>query len=422
MSLRKALLLPAGLAACLAAGLTSGAAQADGTATTVVDSRPYLRDGGAQETPVYEQFSVSARPQGPDWLQDLQIVARGWGRLTLGAPFDDNRGTGDLDSFFLEGKLAKGHVLVRAGRQLAYGGAIRATHLDGLYLRAVDAYGMGIEGWAGAPVAPRFTTSRGDALTGVRAFLHGSFDSELGGSFVYALRGGYLARKDFALDGAWSFNRNLSFSGLAQWSVEEGRLAEARVQAIYQPFKALQLVAEVQRTAPDLFLDRTSIFSVFSEERRDEAGGEIVFKPSSHVSVVGDYHWFSVESGDGHRAGLRYTWHANTGTSYGTELRLLTEPGNGYKQARLFGIRKLPHDLTLTIDLDAYWLEREVNTLVISGDHRRSFVTTASLGWILTPSWDAMLAGSFGVTPYFERRAEVVARLVYKFALLGGAR
>ena len=102
--------------------------------------------------------------------------------------------------------------------------------------------------------------------------------------------------------------------------------------------------------------------------------------------------------------------------------RLLTEPGNGYKQARLVGIRKLPRDLTLTVDLDAYWLERGVNALVISGDHRRSLVGTASLGWILTPSWDAMLAGSFGVTPYFEKRAEVVARLIYKFALLGGGR
>ena len=114
------------------------------------------------------------------------------------------------------------------------------------------------------------------------------------------------------------------------------------------------------------------------------------------------------------------------GTSYGTELRLLTEPGNGYKQARLFGIRKLPRDLTLTVDLDAYWLERAVNVTVDSSgqavEHKRSFVATASLGWIITPSWDAMLSGSFGVTPYYENRAEVVARVVYKFPFMGGAR
>jgi hypothetical protein len=358
-------------------------------------------------------------------MQDLRIVARGWGRLTLGDAFDGNRTTGDLDSFYLEGKVAKGAVFIRAGRQLAYGGAIRATQLDGLYVRAVDKLGMGVEAWVGAPVAPRFVTSSGDLLTGVRAFLRSSFDAELGGSFVYALRNGYLARKDFALDGTWSFDRNLSFAGLAQWSVEEQRLAEARFQAIYQPFRQLQLVAEVQRTAPDLFLDRTSIFSVFSEERRDEAGGEIAWKPNSHVSITGDYHWFNVEGGDGHRAGLRYTWHTNTGTSYGTELRLLTEPGNGYKQARLFGIRKLPHDLTLTVDLDAYWLERSVNVEIVNGqavEHKRSFVASASLGWILTPKWDAMLASSFGVTPYYENRTEVVARLVYKFGSYGGAR
>jgi len=33
-----------------------------------------------------------------------------------------------------------------------------------------------------------------------------------------------------------------------------------------------------------------------------------------------------------------------------------------------------------------------------------------------------MLSGSFGVTPYYENRTEVVARLVYKFGSLGGAR
>ena len=46
--------------------------------------------------------------------------------------------------------------------------------------------------------------------------------------------------------------------------------AEERQQAM------AQLVADVQRTAPDLFIDRSSIFAVFSEEIRNEAGGEIV--------------------------------------------------------------------------------------------------------------------------------------------------
>ena len=41
-------------------------------------------------------------------------------------------------------------------------------------------------------------------------------------------------------------------------------------------------------------------------------------------------------------------------------------------------------------------------------------------GWAFLPNWEAMLAGSFGTTPYFERRVEVIARLTYRFGLPAG--
>ena len=73
-------------------------------------------------------------------------------------------------------------------------------------------------------------------------------------------------------------------------------------------------------------------------------------------------------------------------------------------------------NLIVTVDLDAYWLERQVNA------QKRSFVATASCGWAFHPNWEAMLAGSLGTTPYFERRAELIARLTYRFGLPGGFR
>jgi len=394
--------------------LAATASRADGSATTLFDSRPYVRDGGYQESPIYESFSLFARSDGTDWLQDVRVVARGWARLTLGPPFDGHRTAGDVDSLFFEGRLLKRHLVLRVGRQLAVGGAVRATQFDGVTARGLVAYGFGAELFGGAPVQPRFGVSRGDALAGGRVFWSRAFDSEVGASFVYALRRGYLARKDLALDGSYTPLRTVTVSGLAQWSLEEKRLAEARLQALWQVTQKIQLTADVQRTSPDLFLDRSSIFAVFAEEVRNEAGGEVVWRILRPLSLSADWHWLRVEGGHGHRGGARATFRTPQGGSYGAELRLLTEPDNGYKQARIFATRRLPRDLTVTVDLDAYWLEREINA------QKRSFVATATCGWAFHPNWETMLAGSLGTTPYFERRAELIARLTYRFGLPGG--
>ena len=277
------------------------------------------------------------------------------------------------------------------------------------------AHGVGVQGWAGVPVQPRFAQASGDFITGGRAFWRQGFDSEVGVSYVYALRKGYLSRSDLGVDGSWTPVRPVTVSGLLQWNLaESGRLAEARLQALWQVDRKVQLVADVQRTEPDLFIDRSSIFAVFSEELRSEAGGEVVYRPLQPLSLEADYHWLKVEGGHGYRTGARATYRTPYGGSYGAELRLLDQPDNGYTLARVFGIRKLKHDITVTLDLDAYWLQNEINAT------KHSFVGTLTGGWAFLPNWEAMLAGSLGTTPYFERRSELIARVVYRFGIPAG--
>jgi hypothetical protein len=395
--------------------LASAAARADGTSTTLFDSHPFIRDGGSQDNSLYQQFAVSARGENSDLVQDLRVVARGWGRLTFGTSFDEHTTAADLDSFFVEGRVYKRHLLIRVGRQIATGGAVRATQLDGIAVDGLVSNGVGVQGWAGIPVQPRFSQSSGDFLGGGRAFWRQSFDSEVGASYVYALRKGYLARSDFALDGSWTPIRPVTVSGLAQWSLAESRLAEARLQALWQGVRKLQIVADISRTEPDLFIDRSSIFAVFSEESHNEAGAEAVWRPLQPLSVEGDYHWLNMTGGHGFRTGARGTYRTPYGGSYGAELRLLDQPDNGYTLARLFGIRKLPREITVTVDLDAYWLQRALNTTA-----KNAFVATLTGGWGFRPDWEAMLAGSFGTTPNFERRTEVIARVTYRFGLPAG--
>src|SRR5438046_3343040 len=178
MSPRKALAL---------ALLAAGAVRADGSATTLFDSRPYVRDGGHQDNSIYESFALSARADGGDWLQDVRILARGWGRLTIGPPFDEHRTAGDLDSFFVEGRVLKRHLLLRLGRQLAVGGAVRATQLDGLAADGVIAYGFGAQAWVGVTVQPRFSQASGEFLSGARLFFRQGFDTDARDCFVLVL-------------------------------------------------------------------------------------------------------------------------------------------------------------------------------------------------------------------------------------------
>src|SRR4051812_32369048 len=161
--------------ALLLAFLAAAAAQAGGDSTTLFDSSPYSRDGGHQDNSLYQAFSVFARADGNEWLQDVRIVARGWGRLTLGTAFDEHTTAGDLDSFFVEGRLLKRHLLLRVGRQLTIGGAIRATQVDGLAAEGLFEKGIGLQAWAGVPVQPRFSQASGDFITGGRVFWRKSF-------------------------------------------------------------------------------------------------------------------------------------------------------------------------------------------------------------------------------------------------------
>jgi hypothetical protein len=293
---------------------------------------------------------------------------------------------------------------------------MRATQIDGLAGEAVLVNGFGVNAWAGVPVQPRFDQGRGDFITGARLFWRKAFDSEVGASYVYALHRGYLARDDLALDGSWRPIRPLSLDGLVQWSLEEARLAEAKVRALFQVNPKLSVSGDLGRTAPDLFIDRSSIFAVFSDERRDAAGGEVVYRPLTQLTLDAEWHWLWVNTGHGNDASLLATWKLpQSGGSCGAQLRYLTQPDNGYKLARVYGIRHLPRNLTVTVDLEAYWLERNLLTA-----EKRSFIGTLTGGWAITPAWDLMVAGSLGTTPVFERRTQVLARLVYKFGLPRG--
>ena len=340
------------------------------------------------------------------YLEDVQVVMRAWGEATLQQgpiPVD-----GDLDAAYIQGKLYKRHIEFRLGRQIMVGGAARVTQMDGLSLTGLAPYGFGLNVYGGAPVTQHFDdVHRGDAMVGARAFWRYSMATELGLSIIDVLDRGLANRRDAAFDARVAAGRALVFSGYALYSLIELRFAEAQLAATWTPLRQLELSADAHHTAPDLFLPRTSIFAVFSNETHDEYGGTAFVRPLRWLRIAGDYHFISSSDGTGHRGGAKATVSPTSATTVGLELRDLTETAGGYFQTRLFGIRRIAPTLTATLDADFYLLERPIN------GQNSSFTAAGTVAWDFSAGWRLVLSGLADRTPLYAWNLEGMLKLVY---------
>lgn len=385
----------------------------DATVTTMVAARQDPRDGVLYTVvPIYQFLTLSVGGIHARYLDELRINVSGWGELALGDP-REGLATGDLDVGNLDAVLLGRRVAVRLGRQLVFSGGARALQLDGASLTVRIARGLGVSAWGGAPVRPRFGTRLGDAAAGGRIFWRHGFDTEVGLSFVHVLDGGRVAREDLGADARWQPHRKVALTGYALLSLVELRLAEGTLAATWQPHRMVELRADYRRTAPDLFLPRGSILSVFSQESRDEAGGDIYLRPHARARIAADYHVIVDGVGAGHDGGAKTSVYLGSAfeTSVGAELRVLHLPDKGYTRARLFVIERILPGLTLTLDADAYRLEEPVNGQTFS------FTGAATLGWDFRPGWRVVVSGVGDVTPFVAQRFECLAKLVYNFAV-----
>ena len=387
----------------------------DATITTLAAGRQDPRDGKVYSVvPIYQLLTLSVSGVHTRWLDDLRVTVSGWGELALGDP-RGGLASGDLDAGIIEGSLFDRRVQVRIGRQMVWSGAARAMQVDGASLTFRIFRGIHLNAWGGAPVTSRFGTKLGDVAAGGRLSFRLGFDSDFGLSFVEVLDGGRLARQDLGADARWQALRTLAFTGYALLSTAEWRLAEGDLAVSWQPDRKISIRADYRRTAPDLFLPRNSILSVFSQESRDEVGGSIYLRPALRARIDVDYHAIiegtsdGVGGGTGHRAGAKGNIYlgAKFETTIGAEVRLVHLTDKGYLQARLFAIHRILPKLTVTFDADAYRLEQAINGTNFS------FTGAGTLGWDFRPGWRAVVSGVADVTPFVQSRVECMAKLVY---------
>ena len=400
-------LLSLGLVLGLAATARGGVV--DGTVSFILNGRSDPRDGNIYTVvPLYAGVHLSVRDLELRYAEDLRLELDGWLGGLLGQPIDGQRFVGDLNVFSIEARFARRHIHVRLGRQVMIGGAARFTHLDGASL-TLEGAGFGLTAFGGVPVIPRFGVKVGDAAAGGRLFYRFGYESQLGVSFIHVEDSGRTGRQDLALDFRTRPIRMLTLTGLGVLSLVERDLAEVDVAAVLAPHTTLDVRADFRQQRPDLFIPRASIFSVFANSSRKEAGGQLDYRPHSRLAFDADYHLILDETGTGHRGGLRGTVHLGPSGELliGSELRLLQLPDKGYKEARLFVSFRILPTLVASLDGDAYFFTTPINGWI------RSITGAASLGWDFRPGWRVVASGAASSTPFVQGGFDAMVKLAY---------
>jgi hypothetical protein len=426
--------LAGGLAAILALfapGFARGEV-VDVSSSTMLIVRDQARAGILYPVaPLYEILSMSARDIRNPVAEDLQLVVSTWGAASIGSNLvwydnspPEHRLFGDLDLAYLQGEILKRSVQLRVGRQLVAGGVTGSIQLDGANALVRLPLGFGISAYAGSPVSQRFgargseTTwnpQRGNLAFGGRGYWTLPSWAEVGLSVVDVEDRGDPSRRQVGADLRFTPLRLLTFLANSAYDLYESRWAETNVAGQYQLLPKLLVGADYRHVEPDLFLPRDSILAVFAAEQRNEVGGSVQYDPLKTVTVIVDYHYLmEQDDGVGHRANGRVTWRPAFATTLGAEIglyQLYNKPSgsylnNGYFQARAFGSKQIGR-LSGTLDLQEYAFQQTIN------GQQNSFIATATLGYVIGHGFAALVSGSGGATPYYERRFDFMAKIAY---------
>jgi hypothetical protein len=379
--------------------------------------------------PIYELISITARDIKTSFTDSLELVLSAWGAVNLAQPpwwngyANSGRASGDLDLAFVKAELAKRAVLVRLGRMNVAVGNSRMVQLDGLSVGLRLPAGFGLTGYAGSPVSTRFGTrigdftenpARGDVAAGGRlSWIHPRL-LEVGASFAQTWDRGTTSRQALAGDVRLTPHQNWTLLGYVDYDLYDKALAEGTASALWLASRKVQVSLDYRYLVPSLLLARDSILSVFSDTARNDVGANLHLSLMPALSLdLGGAALLLTDGDTGGRGNARATWRPGTGTALGAEVSYLTSANasglsekNFYVGARVFGSQELGRFLG-TLDLQDYHFDKPVN------GQGNSFVGTASLGYWLGAGWNATVAGSGGVTPYYKSRFDLLAKLVY---------
>jgi hypothetical protein len=395
-------------------------------------------DEVASYLPFFEVVELHTRDLG---VEGLSLHTGFWGLVDILDKQERTRVIGDLTTLQLDyrvpqsGRLRWLHGLhLTAGRQLVALGPTLLEQLDGGVLRYIHGSGVEIGLFGGAPTGTHLLFQPWPAdedaygyganwLAGGRLGYLSLGRLSGGASFVHRRYDGRVADNDLGADLSVSPFSLLDLSGHATVSLEVGRLKEARGGATVRPLRPVTVSLGYRYSSPDLWIPRTSIFAVFSEESFHEAFVDARWRVARSFSVDGSYgrrFYGSSGQGDGggevegaDRAGLRAVYRfGNSAARAVAELERIESPDNAANRLRL--ATTLPFYLwrrtfRLVLDLDLMLLDelmREARLAVLGG---------AYLEVPLLARLSLLAGGSGGLSPLLSRAGSFTTRLTWSF-------
>lgn len=409
-----------------------------GTSTTFV--RGFTRPMGtdvATYLPFYEMVELHGRRLGVD---GLSLHTSFWGLVDVVDLQDRNRASGDVSTLYLryraptDGKLRflRGLEVV-AGRQFVALGPVVLEQIDGGKLHYLHSSGVEVGIFGGAPTGTRIAFQPWPVdedrynygyswLLGGRVGFVDLGTLAAGVSFVHRRYRGRVADNDLGVDLAYSPLSFLDLSGSAAISLEALRPKEVKASVGLTPVRGLSANLSYHRSSPDLWLPRTSIFAVFSEETFQEASIDLRWQASRRMSLEAGYGRRLYSASDDARDGVEGKNRASVRAVYrfGEELagRALAEverveaSENAATRVRLAG--RLPfrfrnHPLALVADLDMLLLDDPLN------DTSAGLSASGFLELPLRRDLRVLAGGGASTGPLLQRAGNFLVRLTWEF-------
>jgi hypothetical protein len=405
-------------------------------------SRPGLQDS-SDHYAFYEFVRLRTRDTG---IAGLSLQASVWGRIEAGDIYtDEARATGDVNVLLAryhapENSRFEGLELL-VGRQFVPVGPSMLEQLDGATVRYRLPFGISATAFGGAVSGIRFVR---------QPWPVNQDDLEYGGNWTAGGRLGYSLGEHLTVgagyrikqyDGHTAFNElNWDFlaapfswlelfgDGVVELTVE--RLKQARVASRLQLTRALAATLGYRYSSPDLFIPRTSIFSVFSDELLQEAFVEGDWRASRALSMRGELAGvlygetcstgvLADETCDDAELQLRALGRADLRFGFAGRHRLTAEierrgaPDGGYWRWRVANSLRATERLSLIVDLDWVYFDEPNEDFFARADdpHRWGLAGSGYLGWQMNEQLSLLAGGRVWTSQLFDSAGSVMVRL-----------
>ena len=402
-------------------------APAPGPGSTVV--------GAGMQLPIYEYASLRVVDLDMPWQDDsLDVELALWGQVTPGEiTADRRRGDGDITVANVRQRF--GPAYVRLGRQQYAGGAARFIRFDGLSAGFKTPIGLGLDGYGGFTVLPRWDRAPGyhgfDAtdlvrdlegvpepsreqywMAGGRLYYYLMPYGELGASFHEQRDLGELGRRQAGVDLRVTPISEIELSGSGVLDIDAVAPSEIRGAIDAEPIDHLVLRGDYHYLVPAMYLSHQSVLSVFADGPHHEAGGFVGYQLFDMLDLGGGYHVAVFEEGEiggNGEALVRFFPFDRRTLVVQAGYTRFTGSVNGYHGVRGSVGYQVIEPLRLTADSYGYFYDEAIR------GKSAAWVGTLSGELSTDRMWSVLLSGSMALTPYSDIDAQTMARLKLLF-------